>query len=233
MSSSGPAQRAQSSPSVRATEPELFVNRELSFLEFHQRIVEEAADPAVPLLERLKFVAIVGANLDEFFMVRVAGLKQQQKSGVLEAGPDKMLPKEALPAVLARVARQAQETERILLGEVLPALRAQGIGVYAVEELPEEARRGLQTKFEHQVFPMLTPLAVDPGHPFPFLKNRTLNLAIHLVPERSQDEISPLLAMVQVPPLLPRFVDVDMPGDLAVVPIERVIKAHVGQLFRG
>jgi polyphosphate kinase len=233
VSSSGPAQRAQSSPSVRATEPELFVNRELSFLEFHQRIVEEAADPAVPLLERLKFVAIVGANLDEFFMVRVAGLKQQQKSGVLEAGPDKMLPKEALPAVLARVARQAQETERILLGEVLPALRAQGIGVYAVEELPEEARRGLQTKFEHQVFPMLTPLAVDPGHPFPFLKNRTLNLAIHLVPERSQDEISPLLAMVQVPPLLPRFVDVDMPGDLAVVPIERVIKAHVGQLFPG
>jgi polyphosphate kinase len=214
-------------------DPDLFVNRELSFLEFNQRIVDEAADPKVPLLERLKFISIVGANLDEFFMVRVAGLKQQLKSNVLEAGPDRMLPQEQLSAIGSRVEVQLAETERILLEDILPALTKEGIRLLQVAELPTEPRRALAAHFERQIFPMLTPLAVDPGHPFPFLKNRTLNLAVHLVPDVSEEEDVPLLAVVQVPQMLPRFVDVDMPGHLAVVFLEDVITHHVGSLFPG
>src|SRR5262245_53164710 len=104
------------------TTPRLFMNRELSFLEFNQRIVDEAADPAVPLLERLKFISIISANLDEFFMIRVAGLKQQLQSGVMETGPDGMLPREQLKGSLERVARQVAEKERILVDELLPSL---------------------------------------------------------------------------------------------------------------
>lgn len=214
-------------------DPALFQNRELSFLEFNQRIVDEAADPQVPLLERLKFISIVSANLDEFFMVRVAGLKQQLKSGVLEAGPDRMLPGEQLTEVSQRVATQIAEQERILLDDVIPALAKENVHLLKVADLSPEARGALAEHFEQRIFPMLTPLAVDPGHPFPFLKNRTLNLAVHLVPESAEDDAHPLLAVVQVPMLLPRFVEVELPGAFAVVFLEDVITHHVHQLFPG
>lgn len=211
----------------------LFVNRELSFLEFNLRIVDEAADPSVPLLERLKFLAIVSANLDEFFMVRVAGLKQQLKSGVMDAGPDGMLPSEQLAAISVRAAAQIAAQERVLLDEVLPALRGQGIQVLHVAELSTEEAEVLRTYFRRQLFPILTPLAIDPGHPVPFIKNRTLNLAIHLLPEASEPDSFPLLAVVQVPAILERFIAVDRPVDLAVVLLEDLVASHVGTLFPG
>lgn len=214
-------------------DPGRFQNRELSFLEFNERIVQEAEDPKVPLLERLKFIGIVSSNLDEFFMVRVAGLKQQTKSGVLEAGPDKMLPKEQLSAISVRVTRQIEAQERALLDDVVPALAKEGLHLSTVDALPEATRAELASLFARQIFPMLTPLAVDPGHPFPFLKNRTLNLAVHLVPEAADADATPLLAVVQVPMMLPRFVHVDVPGQVTVVFLEDVITHHVGQLFPG
>jgi polyphosphate kinase len=217
-----------------ATPSTMFSNRELSFLELNQRIVEEAADPSVPLLERLKFAAIIGSNLDEFFMVRVAGLKQQLKSGVLEPGPDGMLPAEQLAAICARASMQIAAIERVLLDDVLPLLRDRGVALLRVSDLKDSEHRELQAMYRRQIFPILTPLAIDPGHPVPFIKNRTLNLAIHLLPEASEPDAFPLMAVVQVPALLPRFLSVARPGvDLAVVLLEDVIASHVATLFPG
>jgi polyphosphate kinase len=210
-----------------------FVNRELSFLEFNRRILDEAADASVPLLERLKFVSIVSANLDEFFMVRVAGLKQQLKSGVLEAGPDGMLPSEQLYAIRQRVATQIEAQESLLLQELLPRLAEEKIHILSRNDIPDDIRASLRPYFDTQVFGMLTPMAVDPGHPFPFLKNRTLNLAVHLLPASSPGDAVPLTAVIQVPTLLPRFVEVGIPGDLAVAFVEDVITLHVDTLFPG
>ncbi len=213
---------------------ELFRNRELSYLAYNRRVIEEAADPRVPLLERLKFVALVGKNLDSFFMVRVAALRQKLKDKILEAGPDGMLPREQLQAIRTEVAAQVAEQERVLIDEVMPALARERIVVANVVDLPPTAQSALKARFETEMFPMLTPLAVDPGHPFPYLKNRSLNLAVHVVPEASPAiGTIPLLAVVQVPSLLPRFIDVSVDGRTALVFIEDLITHHVGQLFHG
>jgi polyphosphate kinase len=210
-----------------------FANRELSFLEFNQCIVEEARSESVPLLERLKFAAIVGANLDEFFMIRVAGLKQQLKSGVLETGPDGMLPAEQLRRIAGRVARQVADVERVLLDDLMPRLAQQGIRLLRVSELPALAAAHVRQVFDEQVFGMLTPLAVDPGHPFPLLKNRSLNLAVHLLPEDTPEGAVPLLAVVQVPGMVARFIEVPGHADLSVVFVEDVIRHHAASLFPG
>ena len=224
---------ARASAAARG-EGSLFVNRELSFLEFNQRIVQEADDESVPLLERVKFISIFAANLDEFVMIRIAGLKQQLKSGVLETGPDGMLPKEQLAAIGARASRQIEDVETIFLEKLVPALAAEGIHITTVALLGETARSALDRRFEREIFPMLTPLAVDPGHPFPFLKNRTLNLAVHLLPLAAPEEAVPLLAVVQVPELLSRFIDVERADGVgAKLFIEDVITAHVHHLFPG
>jgi polyphosphate kinase len=232
-SDSGSRLGSASQAAAIAATPNLFINRELSFLEFNQRIVEEAADPQVPLLERLKFISIVSANLDEFFMVRVAGLKQQLKSSVMDAGPDGMLPSEQLAAICARSSAEVAAQERVFLGDILPALRSQGIHILRVAELAPVQLESLRDHFKRRLFPILTPLAIDPGHPVPFIKNRTLNLAIHLLPEISEPDAFPLMAVVQVPAILPRFIPVQIPGDLAVVPLEDLIASHVGLLFPG
>ncbi len=216
---------------IRGKTDGVFANRELSFLQFNRRIVDEARDPDVPLLERLKFVSIVGANLDEFFMIRVAGLKQQVKSGSLEVGPDGMTPSEQLRAIREEVSAQVAETESILLDELVPALHEEGIHLLSVDELDEEAQAGLSHFFREQLFGMLTPLAVDPGHPFPLLRNRCLNLAVHLLPAGAPPDSMPLLAVIQVPSLLSRVVPVAQPGVLSLVLIEDAIRHHVGALF--
>jgi polyphosphate kinase len=213
--------------------PKIFVNRELSFLEFNQRIVEEAADPSVPLLERVKFVSIVSSNLDEFFMIRAAGLKQQQRSGVMETGPDGMLPAELLKAISERVARQIADQERVLLDDLVPALAKEGIHLSKVADLDPDATALIERRFRKEIFPMLTPMAVDPGHPFPLIRNRTINLAIRLLPERSAPDSLPLMALVQVPSMLPRLIDVSKESELRVVFIEDVIMRFVGALFPG
>jgi polyphosphate kinase len=213
----------------------LLANRELSFLEYNQRIVQEAADPDVPLLERLKFAAIVGANLDEFFMVRVAGLHQQIKSGLEAAGPDGMSPSDQLGAIRARVARQVRDLEAIALDELFPALAGEGIRIRRAADLDEGAKDRLQAVFETRLLGRLTPLAVDPGHPFPLLRNRSLNLAVHLRSARCPNE-DPRLAVVQIPPLLPRFVPLSDGADAGaaeVVFVEDAIQAFAGSLFFG
>jgi polyphosphate kinase len=219
-------------PSARAEPSPRLANRELSFLEFNQRIVQEAADPRVPLLERLKFVAILGANLDEFFMVRVAGLHQQVKSGVDAKSPDGLTPQAQRVAIRARVARQVRDIEAIALDVLLPTLRAEGVAVLAPRELSVEARRDLEAHFRRRLFGVLTPLAVDSGRPFPLLRNRSMNLAVHLVPAADR-EARPRLAVVQIPPLVPRFVPVDGPGSPSVVFVEDAIRWCVGDLFPG
>ncbi|MBI2373538.1 MAG: polyphosphate kinase 1 [Deltaproteobacteria bacterium] len=211
----------------------VFVNRELSFLEFQERILDEADDPEVPLLERLKFLGIVSSNLDEFFMIRVAGLTKQVKSHVLEAGPDGMLPTEQLAAIFPRVARQVARQEQILLDVVLPALDAEGIHLLRHDTLDAPVRAALAVRFANEIFPLLTPMAVDSGHPFPFLKNGTLNLAVHLVPEGTPEDSAPLRAIVQVPAPLPPYLEVPRPGELSIVPTVDVIRLFVAELFPG
>ncbi|MBI4819738.1 MAG: polyphosphate kinase 1 [Deltaproteobacteria bacterium] len=211
----------------------VFVNRELSFLEFQERILDEADDPEVPLLERLKFLGIVSSNLDEFFMIRVAGLAKQVESGVLETGPDGMLPGEQIASIFPRVARQVARQEKILLETVIPTLAAEGIHLLRSTQLAESAKQTLKARFTQAIFPLLTPMAVDSGHPFPFLKNGTLNLAVHLVPDGSPEDAAPLRAVVQVPGPLPAYLEVPHPGELAIVPTVDVIQLFVGELFTG
>ena len=196
---------AATTPSL--DEPRLYLNRELSWLAFNERVVEEGRNPAVPILERLKFVTIVASNLDEFFMVRVAGLKQQLSGDVEELPPDGMSVPEQLAAISARVHRIVEKQYKALHGELLPELAKHGIKILRPEELTEEQRKALEAKFYNDVFPILTPLAVDPGHPFPHLRNKSLNVAVAFQRD-VRDENTPGLGVVQVPSGIPRLVPV-------------------------
>src|SRR5687767_4747009 len=159
----------------------LYLNRELSWLEFNGRVLEEACDPGVPLGERFKFQSIVGSNLDEFFMVRVAGLKQLVASHSQEAGADGLLPSQQLSAIATRVHAMVAELYRNWKDEIEPGLRDRaGITILKPGQLTANQKVRLQMHFTKDIWPVLTPLAVDQGHPFPSLRNRSLNLAILL-----------------------------------------------------
>jgi polyphosphate kinase len=155
----------------------LFINRELSWLEFNARVLHEAADPRVPLLERVKFLSIFSTNLDEFYMVRVAGLRRKAAQGAQQYPPDGMTPGEQLAAVRARVRELLAARDRCLDEELLPALADQGITFVRMADLTPAEWMRVDEFFEAQVFPVLTPLAVDPGHPFPYISNLSLSLA--------------------------------------------------------
>ena len=211
-----------------------FFNRELSFLELNQRILDEASDDRVPLLERLKFIAITSENLDEFFMVRVAGLKQQEKQGFLQPSPDGLLASEQLQKILPRVAEQIAQQDRVFLDELVPQLSAEGVRFAKLDTLTVLQQEDVARFFDADVFPLLTPMAVDPGHPFPFIKNRRIHLAVHLLPAESEEQYLPLLAIVQVPPVLPRFVVLEgEEHEQIFVFIEDVIAANAHHLFPG
>src|SRR3569623_1899896 len=185
----------------------LFLNRELSWLEFNGRGLEEARDSSVPLVERLKFLSIVASNLDEFFMVRVAGLKQQLAGNVSETPPDGLTAAEQLTAISQRTHAMVSEQYRVWREEVAPRL-AETAGVRLVRpgSLTPEQRARIVATFSHEVWPVLTPLAVDPGHPFPILRNRSLNLAISLQREKGKvGQKQRMVAVVQVPAVLPRL----------------------------
>ncbi|MDB4980514.1 MAG: Polyphosphate kinase, partial [Myxococcales bacterium] len=156
----------------------LFINRELSWLEFNSRVLDEARDPSVPLLERLKFVSIVASNLDEFFMIRVAGLKQQLSGNVAETPADGLTAAEQLSAISARAHAMVAEQYRVWRDEIAPGLERAGVRIMRAGQLSPEQKAALSGYFSREVWPVLTPLAVDPGHPFPMLGNRSLNLAI-------------------------------------------------------
>ena len=209
-------------------------NRELSFLEFNQRILDEASDDCVPLLERLKFLAITSENLDEFFMVRVAGLKQQSKRAFLQPSPDGLLASEQINEILPRVARQISQQDQLFLNDLVPRLSEENVRFAKLNEFTKPQQEEVARFFDANVFPLLTPMAVDPGHPFPFIKNRRIHLAIHLLPSDSTGQYLPLLAIVQVPPVLPRFVILQGEElEQIFVFIEDVIAANAYHLFPG
>ena len=161
-------------------DPALYANRELSWLEFNQRVLEEAQDPANPLLERVKFLCIVSSNLDEFFEIRVAGLRQQRDSKVSTAGPDGMGANELLVAISQRVRKMVDDQYRLWNEQLVPGLEEQHIFFLPYEDLSDGEKAYYTDYFEKSVYPVLTPLAVDPVHPFPQLLNKSLNVAVEL-----------------------------------------------------
>jgi len=210
--------------------PALFINRELSWLEFNARVLAEAFDERVPLLERLKFISIFGTNLDEFYMVRVAGLRRQLAGRVASVtAEDAVTPKHQIEQIEARVREMLGQLRSCLYGDLLPAIAARGVRLVGMADLTPEERRALDGFFESQVYPVLTPLAVDPKHPFPYISNLSLSLAVELRdPERGVDR----LARVKVPKSLPRWVPV--PGRRnTFVPLEEIIGGQLGVLFAG
>ncbi|HYU52555.1 MAG TPA: polyphosphate kinase 1, partial [Gemmatimonadaceae bacterium] len=206
----------------------LFINRELSWLEFNSRVLHEAIDDRNPLLERLKFLAIFNTNLDEFYMVRVAGLRRQVAAGVHHIPPDGMSPSEQLAAITGRV-NDLMRTQRTLLYDtLLPALATHGVSLVSIEDLTAKEWQTVDEFFEAQVFPVLTPLAVDPGHPFPYISNLSLSLAVQI-----HDPVSKAVrfARVKVPKSLPRWIPFGRGNTF--IPLEQVIGANLGSLFPG
>jgi polyphosphate kinase len=209
----------------------LYINRELSWLEFDRRVLEEAQDPTVPLLERLKFQAIFCSNLDEFFMVRVGGLQQKVSAGITRgSGADRMAPTEQLERISTVVRKMVAEQYRGLLSDVLPALEREGLVIRRTRDLTDADRKIVREMFNREVFPVLTPLAVDPGHPFPHLVNKSLNLAVLLNRPRDDER---LVAVVQVPAVLRRFVQLPSEKGNVFTPLETVIRLHLAELFPG
>ena len=185
-------------------DPCLYINRDLSWLEFNRRVLEEAQDSTVPLLERLKFLAIFSSNLDEFFMVRVGGTQQKVTAGIpTGSGADQTSPKLQLETIRQTVAEEVAEQYRCLTAEILPALQERGISIYSANDLSENQRRHVRDLFRREIFPILTPLATDPAHPFPHLLNKSLNVAVSL---HRPGDTDTLYAVVQVPSVMPRFV---------------------------
>ena len=210
------------------TDPKLLINRELSWLAFNERVLHEALDERTPLLERLKFLSIVSTNLDEFYMVRVAGLRRQVAAGVTQSTPDGMTPQEQLDAIDVCVKELLSKRRACLHDVVLPALASHGIRLVTMGDLSPAEWAVVDQFFEAQVFPVLTPLAVDPAHPFPYISNLSLSLAVELRDTATGGEH---FARVKVPKSLSRWVSFGRAGHF--VPLEDVIGANLGALFPG
>jgi polyphosphate kinase len=215
------------------------LNRELSWLEFNERVLDEALDERWPLLERLKFLCITETNLDEFFMIRVAGVLDQVWSGKVEPGEDGMTPTDQLARIREAVLRMEARQSRCLLSDLLPKLAAAGISILTWSDLSEPQREVASEYFRRNVLPVLTPLAVDPGHPFPFLSNLSINLAVEV---RNPDSGEVKFARVKVPAALPRLVPLReiLEGKKKVRPekaefllLESLIQANLAELFPG
>ncbi|MBV8172271.1 MAG: polyphosphate kinase 1 [Candidatus Eremiobacteraeota bacterium] len=205
-----------------------YLNRDLSWLDFDDRVLALAENEAVPLLERVRFLAIFSRNLDEFFQVRIGGLQEQLSAGVGAVSSDGLTIIEQLDLVKPRVDELVARSARIFTQQLTPALEKAGIRFTNWDALGDADREHLDKMFYDQIFPVLTPLAVDPGHPFPYISNLSLNLAV-VVADPAQAE--PRIARLKVPPLLPRFVR--MPDGERFVPIEQIIAAHLSALFPG
>jgi polyphosphate kinase len=210
-----------------ALPPDRFADRELSWLAFNERVLELAEAAALPLLERAKFLAIFASNLDEFFMVRVAGLKRRIDAGIAVRAASGLMPRDLLEMILARTRSLMDRHSSCFNDSVLPELRSGGIQVLRYHQATEEEQGRLQQLFVDKVFPVLTPLAVDPAHPFPYISGLSLNLAVVV---RNPGSGTELFARVKVPPSLPRFVEV---GAQRFVPLEEVIAANMSDLFPG
>jgi polyphosphate kinase len=225
--------RPSLAPSPGSAPNPLFINRELSWLEFNQRVLDEAADGSVPLLERLKFLSIVSSNLDEFFMIRVAGLKQQLAGELDEPAADGLSVNEQLAAISLRTHRMVADQYALFRDAVRPRLESAGLVIVPPERWSPEEDRALHEQFSREVFPVLTPLAIDPGHPFPRIKNKSLYLAVSFE-DGQHDAGSPAYAVVQVPTTTPRVVELRrQAGQRGFALLEDVIARHVNELFPG
>ena len=215
--------------------PEHYLNRELSWLEFNSRVLEEAADPTNPCLERIKFLSIVSSNLDEFFEIRVAGLQEQLYAGLepQDFAADGLAPAEQLTRIDQRVHYLVGEQYRLLHGELIAQLQQSGIEWLRLADLSTGERAYVDRLFASSIYPVLTPLAIDPGHPFPHVHNKSLNIAL-LVERQHANQLQELFAVVQVPAVLDRIVTLPGAGDrVRFVLLEDVIAAHLGTLFGG
>lgn len=220
-------------------DPRLYINRELSLLAFQWRVLEEAQDENNPLLERYRFLSIVDSNIDEFFMVRVAGLKRQLEAGTQKAGPDGLKPKEQLEALGHEVNRLLVTAQQCLRDSLTPALREEGVKILRHEDLTDEQKYDVEQIFLHKIHPVLTPMAFDPGHPFPHISNLSLNLAV-LIRKTSGEA---RFARVKIPDTLPQLIPVTRPagkpqgslsGDVdTYIWLDDLVKAHLDTLFPG
>jgi polyphosphate kinase len=224
--------------------PDRFLDREISWLQFNERVLALAQDPSLPLLERARFLAIFASNLDEFFMVRVAGLKRRIATGLAQRSASGLEPREVLEEISAGAHELMARHAKVFVGDVRPKLAAEGITLVRWDELSPSEQEMLGVMFREQVFPVLTPLAVDPAHPFPYISGLSLNLAVVVVNPKTGLE---QFARVKVPPLLPRFVVIENqdhasasfdpssadPYKARFVPLEDLIAAHLEHLFPG
>ncbi|MCC7449232.1 MAG: polyphosphate kinase 1 [Anaerolineae bacterium] len=238
MPTSNPVADANAEP-PNLSDPSLYINRELSWLEFNGRCLAEALNPDLPLLERVRFLAIFSNNLDEFYMVRVSGLKDQVRAGVLDTTPDGLSPQQQLAAIRERVLPMLYEQRRCFHEDIVPKLAEHGVHILTYENLTDNQKQALRRYFEVEVFPVLTPLAVDPGRPFPHISNLSLSLAVTVIDEAGDERF----ARVKVPSGLPRLVPLnevlqayDQSADPSVyryVWLEDVITANLDLLFPG
>ena len=215
-------------PPVQAASEPRYLNRELSQLEFEWRVLALAGDARLRLLERVRFLAILSETLDEFFQVRVAGLREQMLAGLATTSPDGMTPADQLEAIRERVDALVSESGRLFLTDLCPALAQAGIVIASAADLDPASLEQLRGVFRDEIFPVLTPLAVDPAHPFPYISNLSLNLAVMV---RVPGQRISRFARVKVPPLLPRFIP--LPDGKRFVPLEQVIAMHLDTLFPG
>ena len=204
-----------------------FLDRELSWLRFNQRVLELAEDPTIPLLERVRFLAIFTSNLDEFFMVRVAGLKRRIAAGVAVRAASGLMPREVLEQILTVTGELSQRQAQLFNDEIVPALTGEGIELVRWADLDRNEQKQCKRMFKERIFPVLTPLAVDPAHPFPYISGLSLNLAVLIRNPKSDKQH---FARVKVPPIFSRFVPL---GEQRFVPLEDVIAEHLNRLFPG
>ena len=233
----GFSDKEDSEPIVRSDfrDPQYFINRELSWIDFNERVLEEAEDESNPLLERLKFLAIFSSNLDEFFMIRFAGLKEQVDVGVVELAADGLTPAEQIAEISRKVKPLVERQVDCLMNDVLPRLEEEGIRIAKLDTLPDEEKERLHEYFNLEVLPLLTPLGVDPGRPFPHLQNRSLNLGFVI---RQSSELARgttlHFAVVQLPGVLERFLPVDKSADgWTYLLLEDLVTKHADALFPG
>lgn len=226
---------AHTQPALSLDDQSLFINRELSLLGFQRRVLEEANDPVNPLLERVKFLSILGSNLDEFFMVRIAGLKQQVDAGLEEVGPDGLTASTQLEAIRPVVAQLLIDARKCFHEELVPALAKEGIEFVAIQSLDNATRQRLHAYFLDKVYPVLTPLAFDPGRPFPHISNLSLNLAILIKGAGGENHF----ARLKVPDTLPQLIPIETNSKSRRVQpqrfiwLEQLIVAHLNELFPG
>src|SRR5262245_29793532 len=230
------ASKARTTPRNLRTQKHLLINRELSWMDFNRRVLEEALDPRHPLLERLKFLSIFSSNLDEFFMVRVSGLKEALEGGFNERSPDGLNAIEQLKSIRAKLKPLIELQMRCLKDEILPVLATSDIVIRRYGDLSKRERKFVDTYFLHNVFPILTPQAVDPGHPFPYVSNLSLNLGLMVAPQqtRRSEASAPAntarFARVKLPPMVPRLVPIDERGN-AFTFLGSLVSANIGMLF--